>query len=67
MRPLDGGDAYTIEAGHLLDASGFGRTLPRLLDLETPSNFPVRAATFTHVQDNIRDPAFDRSKIRIPK
>lgn len=65
VQPLDGGDAYTIAAGHLLDASGFGRTLPRLLDLETPSKFPVRAATFTHVQDRISDPAFDRSKILI--
>lgn len=65
VKPLDGGDGYTIESGHLLDASGFGRTLPRLLDLETPSSFPVRAATFTHVQDRISDPAFDRSKILI--
>jgi flavin-dependent dehydrogenase len=65
VQPLEGGDAYTIEAGHLLDASGFGRTLRRLLDLETPSAFPVRAATFTHVQDRISDPAFDRSKILI--
>lgn len=65
VQPLDGGDAYTVEADHLLDASGFGRTLPRLLDLETPSAFPVRAATFTHVQDNITDPTFDRSKILV--
>lgn len=65
VQPLDGGAAYTVEAGHLLDASGFGRTLPRLLDLETPSSFPVRAATFTHVQDRISDPTFDRSKILV--
>jgi len=63
--PLDGGVAYTVEAGHVLDASGFGRTLPRLLDLETPSAFPVRAATFTHVQDRIGDPTFDRNKILV--
>jgi len=65
VQPLDGGEPYTVEAGHLLDASGFGRTLPRLLDLETPSAFPVRAATFTHVQDRISDPSFDRSKILV--
>jgi flavin-dependent dehydrogenase len=65
VQPLDGGAAYTVEAGHLLDASGFGRTLPRLLDLETPSAFPVRAATFTHVQDRIGDPTFDRTKILV--
>jgi hypothetical protein len=37
----------------LLDASGFGRLLPRLLDLESPSGFPVRGAIFCHVQDRI--------------
>lgn len=49
----------------VLDASGFGRTLPRLLDLEQPSSFPVRAALFCHVEDNIVAGAFDRQKIRI--
>jgi flavin-dependent dehydrogenase len=65
VKPLNGDAPYTVRARHLLDASGFGRTLPRLLDLETPSAFPVRAATFTHVQDRIRDPNFDRNKILI--
>ena len=41
----------TSQARFILDASGFGRTLPKLLDLETPSNFPVRNAVFTHVAD----------------
>ena len=31
---------YLVEAGFILDASGFGRILPRLLQLETPSEFP---------------------------
>jgi flavin-dependent dehydrogenase len=48
----------------VLDASGFGRTLPRLLDLETPSDFPVRTAFFTQVYDHIPAGAFDRQKIR---
>lgn len=52
-------------ARFVLDASGFGRTLPRLLDLDRPSNFPVRAALFTQVQDCIVAGAFDRQKIRI--
>jgi flavin-dependent dehydrogenase len=59
------GSAYQIKAQFILDASGFGRVLPRLLDLETPSNFPVRGAIFTHVQDGITDRGFDRSKIRV--
>ena len=49
----------------LLDASGFGRVLPRLLDLEFPSHFPVRQSLFTHIEDNISDPGYDRNKIRI--
>jgi flavin-dependent dehydrogenase len=49
----------------VLDASGFGRTLARLLALETPSSFPVRAARFCHVKDGIVAGAFDRQKIRI--
>jgi flavin-dependent dehydrogenase len=59
------GETYQVKARFLLDASGFGRVLPRLLDLETPSNFPVRGAIFTHVQDNIPLGTFDRNKIRV--
>lgn len=49
----------------VLDASGFGRTLPNLLDLHRPSAFPPRAAIFTHVRDRIVSGALDRQKIRI--
>jgi len=59
------GSAYVVEPRYLLDASGFGRVLPRLLDLESPSNFPVRAAIFTHVADRIPAGTFDRNKIRV--
>ena len=59
------GEVRTIEADFVLDASGFGRTLPRLLNLEEPSNFPARQAIFTHVADRIPDGAFDRNKIRV--
>ncbi len=59
------GSQYTVQARFLLDASGFGRVLPRLLNLESPSNFPVRSAIFTHVEDRIAPGTFDRNKIRI--
>ncbi|QOT81009.1 NAD(P)/FAD-dependent oxidoreductase [Cupriavidus basilensis] len=59
------GKAYQVRARFLLDASGFGRVLPRLLDLESPSNFPVRSAIFTHVEDRIPLGTFDRNKIRV--
>ncbi|BCL77384.1 FAD-dependent oxidoreductase [Jeongeupia sp. HS-3] len=61
----DDDHVYEIEANFLLDASGFGRTLPRLLDLETPSDFPVRGAIFTHIEDGIPAGSFDRNKILI--
>ena len=59
------GSEYRVEADFVLDASGYGRVLPRLLDLEAPSNFPVRQAVFTHVEDRIDSPTFDREKILI--
>ncbi|MBK5302871.1 MULTISPECIES: tryptophan 7-halogenase [Gammaproteobacteria] len=59
------GSQYRVEADFVLDASGYGRVLPRLLNLEAPSNFPVRQAVFTHVEDCIDNPAFDREKILI--
>lgn len=59
------GEEYQLEAKFVLDASGYGRVLPRLLDLETPSHLPARVARFTHIDDNINDPTFDRNKILI--
>ncbi|CAI8725665.1 NAD(P)/FAD-dependent oxidoreductase [Pseudomonas sp. fls2-241-R2A-110] len=59
------GSRYRVEADFVLDASGYGRVLPRLLDLEAPSNFPVRQAVFTHIEDKIDSPTFEREKILI--
>jgi flavin-dependent dehydrogenase len=59
------GGEYLIEAEFILDASGFGRVLPRLLQLECPSMFPVRASIFTHMEDRIAASEFDRNKILI--
>ncbi|QMT35559.1 NAD(P)/FAD-dependent oxidoreductase [Neisseria wadsworthii] len=61
----DTGEAYELSAKFVLDASGYGRVLPRLLGLETPSDLPPRIAHFTHIQDNISSPKFDRDKILI--
>lgn len=64
VRRLDGSE-YQVEAQFVLDASGYGRVLPRLLDLEAPSNFPVRQAVFTHIEDRIDPSRFDREKILV--
>lgn len=61
----DTGKCYELTAKFVLDASGYGRVLPRLLDLETPSHLPPRQAHFTHIDDNITNPKFDRNKILI--
>lgn len=59
------GNSTTFSCNFLLDASGFGRVLARLLQLESPSSFPVRTSLFTHIQDNISDRDYDRDKILI--
>src|SRR5688572_4158659 len=59
------GEHYLVDASFVLDASGFGRIMPRLLRLETPSSFPVRSAVFTHIEDRITQSGFDRNKIRV--
>lgn len=56
---------YHINAKFMLDASGFGRALPRLLNLELPSTFPTRYSFFGHFKDGIDCPDFDRDKILV--
>jgi flavin-dependent dehydrogenase len=74
MRPCDApmleaadedGRAYRVSARFVLDASGFGRVLPRLLGLETPTRMPTRAALFSHVRDALPAGSTDRDKICI--
>ncbi len=59
------GVPYQIHTQFVLDASGYGRVLAKLLDLEEPSCLPERMAYFTHIDDNVTDPSFDRNKILI--
>lgn len=59
------GQQHRLKARFMLDASGFGRVLPRLLKLDKPSDFPVRQSVFTHVKDNITAEDYDRDKILI--
>ncbi|MFP6861708.1 NAD(P)/FAD-dependent oxidoreductase [Pseudomonas sp.] len=65
VRRLADGHEYQVECAFVLDGSGYGRVLPRLLDLDTPSSFPVRQAVFTHVEDRSEGSGFDREKILI--
>jgi len=54
-----------FSAKFLLDASGYGRVLPRLLSLELPSTLSDRRAVFCHLEDGISDENYDRDKILI--
>ena len=48
------GNKETYQAKFVLDASGYGRVLPRLLDLDIPSDFKTRQAVFTRIENDIR-------------
>jgi len=52
-----------ISARFVLDCSGYGRVLPRLLDLEKPTSFPTREALFTHVTGDQRPDGREGGKI----
>jgi flavin-dependent dehydrogenase len=56
---------YQIKAKFVLDASGFGRVLPKLLGLEKESTLSPRVSLFTHIKDNISHQEYDRNKILI--
>lgn len=49
------GETYQIHAKFLIDASGYGRVLPRLLNIDSPSKLNPHSAIFTHI-DDVRRP-----------
>lgn len=49
------GSLKTIAAKFIIDASGYGRVIPRLFKLDKPSNLDPRKAVFAHVQDLHRE------------
>jgi len=59
------GEVSSLQSRFILDASGYGRVLPRLLDLEAPSSLPVRQSVFTHVTGDIRPAGDDEGNIWI--
>jgi flavin-dependent dehydrogenase len=48
------GSVEKIKAKFVVDASGYGRVIPRLFNLDKPSNLDPRKAVFAHVQDKHR-------------
>ncbi len=49
------GKLEKIECKFIMDASGYGRVLPRFFGLDKPSELKARGAIFTHVEDKKRD------------
>ncbi|WP_417212858.1 NAD(P)/FAD-dependent oxidoreductase [Bizionia sp.] len=45
------GNPYQVEAKFIVDSSGYGRVLPRLLNLDKPSSIPEHSSIFGHVKD----------------
>ncbi len=59
------GNEKQIEARFIIDASGYGRVIPRLLDLNIPSTLPRRDTMFTQVKDVNRPTGHDSERIVI--
>ncbi len=59
----ENGDSYTVIAKNIIDSSGYGRVLPRLLDLNLPSALPKHSSVFTHVKDSKRPEGYQGTRI----
>lgn len=49
------GNEYQINAKFIVDASGYGRVIPRLFNLDRPSNIVPRKTLFAHIKDTRRN------------
>lgn len=59
------GKISKINAKFIIDGSGYGRVIPKLFDMEKPSNLPPRKALFTHTVDKRRDLSDEPNRITI--
>lgn len=59
------GTISTIEARFIVDGSGYGRVIPKLFNLDKPSNLPTRKALFAHAVDANRDMDEEPNRITI--
>jgi flavin-dependent dehydrogenase len=59
------GNKSQIEARFIVDGSGYGRVIPRLFNMDKPSNLPPRKALFTHTVDTKRTMDDEPNRITI--
>lgn len=59
------GNKKHIEARFIIDGSGYGRVIPKLFNMDKPSNLPPRKALFAHTVDKKRAMADEPNRITI--
>lgn len=59
------GARTTVTSKFIVDASGYGRVIPRLLGLDLPSTLPARRSVFTHVRGDRRPSGSEEGRIWI--
>lgn len=57
------GELNTVRAKYIIDSSGYGRVLPRLLDLDKPSELLNQSSIFSHVKDINRPEGWEGTRI----
>ncbi len=59
------GKEKQIAARFIVDASGYGRVIPRMFNLDKPSNLDMRKTHFAHFKDELRPPGVDGNRITV--
>lgn len=59
------GESFHVSSRFLADASGFGRVMAKLANLEYPSDLPLRRAMFRHIRHKVTATEFDPNQITI--
>jgi flavin-dependent dehydrogenase len=59
------GNQSQIKARFIIDGSGYGRVIPKLFNMDKPSNLPPRKALFTHTVDLRRELSDEPNRITI--
>jgi len=57
------GNISEIHAKFIIDSSGYGRVLPRILKLDAPSSIPENSSLFSHVKDINRPEGVEGTQI----
>ncbi|MXN89990.1 FAD-dependent oxidoreductase [Flavobacterium sp. Sd200] len=57
------GESREIHAKFIIDSSGYGRVLPRILKLDAPSSIPENSSMFSHVKDIKRPEGVEGTQI----